>query len=140
MSTSIFRNANNLEHDRPTNLRHKLFFFLSPVKNKAIMIPVTAFGASQHPCPCISLLSDAFRKYFGTGQKQGLGSCFSIQTGLISPVLLNASLFIWPCLGRKRGVPRMARPKFLQGHGSFSSVLYSISRVGVYMRHDNGLG
>lgn len=26
MSTSIFRNANNLEHDRPANLRHKLFF------------------------------------------------------------------------------------------------------------------
>lgn len=64
------------------------------------MIPVTAFRGSQHPCLYISLLlSDAFRKYFRMGQKQGLGSCFSTQTGLISPVLLNASLFILPCLG-----------------------------------------
>lgn len=116
MSTSIFRNANNLEHDRPTNLRHKLFF-VSSVKNKAIMIPVTAFGGSQHPCPYISLLlSDAFRKYFGTGQKQGLGSCFSTQTGLISPVLLNESLFILPCLEMRVGISGMARPRFLWGH------------------------
>lgn len=67
---SIFRNASNLEHDRPTNLRHKLFFSPSLVKNKAITIPVTAFRGSQPPCPYISLLlSDAFGKIFQDGSK-----------------------------------------------------------------------
>lgn len=110
MSTSIFRNVNSLEHDRPTNLRHKLFF-PSLVKNKAITIPMTTFRGSQHPCLYISLLlSDAFRKYFRTGQKQGLRGYFSPQTRLISPLLLNASVFILLCLGKRKGVPERGGP------------------------------
>lgn len=117
------------------------FFSLSHVKNKVIMIPVTAFGGSQHLCPYISLLlSDAFRKYFRMLWKQGLGSCFSTQTGLISAVLLNASLFILSCLGRRKRVSELARPKFLWGHWSFSSVLHSTSRHWVCIRHDNKVG
>lgn len=74
------------------------------MKNKAIIIPVTAFGGSQHPCPYISpLLSDAFRKYFRPGQKQGLGCSFSTQTRLIPPALLNTHLFVLLVWGREKG-------------------------------------
>ena len=81
------------------------FFFASLVKNKAITMPVTACRGSQHPCPDISLLlSDAFRTYFRMGQKQGLRGYFSTSTRLISPVLLNASLFILLYQGRRKDV------------------------------------
>lgn len=77
------------------------------MKNKAITIPVTAFGGSQPACPHTSLLlSEARQNYFRLGQKQGLGSCFSTQMGLISPVLLKCT-FIYPVLsGEEKKGPR----------------------------------
>lgn len=86
------------------------FFFPLPLwKTKLLRFPWQHLEAVSLPvlisvCCCLMHLE----KYFRMGQKQGLRSYFSTQTGLISPVLLNVPSFILLCLGRRKGVPERA--------------------------------